>query len=119
MKTFLVIFRCAENSKSHEAWKRLDPKTQNERMEKGMAAKQHWTEKYKDRIVLDGGALDKTKRVDSQGIQDIPSQMGAFMIVKADSHEEAASMFLNHPHFACFPGDAVEIIERTDIPRGE
>lgn len=29
---------------------------------------------------------------------------------------EAASLFEGHPHFAIFPGDAVEIMERLPIP---
>ena len=37
-------------------------------------------------------------------------------MVRADSHEAAAKMFLNHPHFAIFPGDAVEVMEVLPIP---
>jgi len=115
VKTFLAIFTCAENSKAHQAWKQLDAQT---RMQKGMAAQLQWSAKYADQIVYDGGALGgKTKIVDSQGIHDMPSQMGYFAVLRADSHDEAAKMFLEHPHFALFPGDGVEVIERIDTPR--
>lgn len=115
MKSFLAIFTCAENSKNHQAWMQLDPQTQKERMQKGMMAKQEWATKYQDQIIFEGGPLsDNTKKVDTQGVYDRPSLMGAFVVVKASSHEEAAKMFLDHPHFAIFPGDAVEILERIE-----
>lgn len=118
MKSFLAIFTCSENSKSHQAWKQLDPQSQQERMQKGVAARQQWWAKYKNQIVLDGGSLGQTtKKINTQGIHDVPSQMGAFLVVQADSHEEAARIFLDHPHFSIFPGDSVEIIERLDISR--
>lgn len=115
MKSFLAIFTCAENSKNHEAWKQLDPQTQAERMKKGMAAKHQWEEKYKNQIIYDGGPLgEKTKKVSFQGIHDTPSIVGAFVVIEAKSHDEAAKIFLDHPHFAIFPGDGIDIIERAD-----
>jgi len=38
--------------------------------------------------------------------------------VQADSHEAAAKLFENHPHFAIFPGDAIEIMPVGAIPGG-
>ena len=46
------------------------------------------------------------------------SQTGAFAVVKAPSHEAAARMFENHPHFAIFPGERVEIMPVLPIPGG-
>ena len=43
-------------------------------------------------------------------------EMAAFSIVQAESHEAAAKLFLNHPHFTIFPGDGVEIMECLPIP---
>jgi hypothetical protein len=40
------------------------------------------------------------------------------MVVLAESHEGAAKLFLNHPHFMIFPGDPVEIKECLPIPQG-
>jgi hypothetical protein len=119
MKKFLAIFTCAENSKNHNAWNMLDQETQKERMHKGTAALEQWTQKYKDQIVIESTSLSKTtKKTDTLGIHDTPSLMGAFVVVKASSHDEAAKMFINHPHFAFFPGDAVEILEYIDTPKG-
>ncbi len=37
-------------------------------------------------------------------------------MVQAESYD-AAAMFVNHPHFMPFPGDAVEIRECLPIPQ--
>ena len=65
-----------------------------------------------------GGPLGKTKKVASSGIADISNELGAFTVVRAASHEAAAKMFENHPHFAIFPGEAVEIMPVLPIPAG-
>ncbi|WP_413568499.1 hypothetical protein ACLWBD_13145 [Bdellovibrio sp. HCB117] len=118
MKNFLAIFTCAENSKAHESWKKLSPEEQKERMKKGTAAREQWATKYKDAVVYEGGPLGNTKLVDNQGVQDIPALQGNFIVVKAESHQEAAQMFLDHPHFAIFPGDGVQVMEILSAPRG-
>ncbi len=41
--------------------------------------------------------------------------MTGFIVVQAESHEEAARMFEGHPHFAHFPGDSVEVMECLPI----
>lgn len=112
MPKYLAIFTCAENSKKHLSWKQLSPAEQKERAEKGYLALEKWLEKYSPQIELDGGSLgDRTKVVDEGGIHEIPSKSGRFLVLRAENHEEAAKIFLNHPHFVFFPGDAVEILE--------
>jgi predicted nucleotide-binding protein (sugar kinase/HSP70/actin superfamily) len=119
MTKFLAIFTCAENSKNHKAWNQLDQETQKERMQNGNKVLEQWKQKYKKQIIFEGAPLSKiTKKIDMQGIHDIPSMMGAFVVVEASAHDEAAKIFLDHPHFAFFPGDAVEILEQLDAPRG-
>jgi hypothetical protein len=39
-----------------------------------------------------------------------------YTIVQAESHEAAAKLFENHPHFTLLPGNSIEIIECLDIP---
>ena len=69
-------------------------------------------------LVAMGGPLGKTKKVDSNGIADVANEMGAFTVVRAGSHEAAATLFENHPHFAIFPGERVEIMPVLPIPGG-
>ncbi len=42
--------------------------------------------------------------------------MTGFTVVQAESHEAAARLFENHPHFMAFPGEAIEIMECLPIP---
>lgn len=114
MKKFLAIFTGTEvGRKKFDA---LDEATRKDRTAKGMAAWQKWATDHANSIVGTGGPLGKTKRVDPQGISDIRNAMAAFNIVQAESHEAAAKIFLNHPHFTIFPGDGVEIMECLPIP---
>jgi hypothetical protein len=42
--------------------------------------------------------------------------MDVYMVVQTESHEVAAQIFENHPHFTTFPGDGVEIMECLPLP---
>ena len=42
--------------------------------------------------------------------------MAAYTIVRAASHEAAANVFKDHPHFTMFPGEAIEVMECLPIP---
>ena len=45
----------------------------------------------------------ETKRASHEGISDIKNSMTAYVIVQAESHDAAARLFENHPHFTIFP----------------
>src|SRR5207245_10265677 len=100
------------------AWAR-DAGRAGERVAKereGMAAGKAWVERHHAAIVSMGGPLGKTKKVTQGGIDDTSNDMGAFTVVRADSHEAAAKLFDGHPHFSIFPGDSVEIMPVLPIP---
>lgn len=67
-------------------------------------------------IVDYGSPLGKTKKADRNGISEIVNKDTAYVIVRANSHDEAANFFLKHPHFMIFPGDSVEIMECLPMP---
>ena len=46
----------------------------------------------------------------------VSNRRRAYVILRAESHDEAAARFAGHPHFAVFPGDAVEVMECLPIP---
>ncbi|MEO8115534.1 MAG: hypothetical protein ABI655_14195 [Phenylobacterium sp.] len=83
---------------------------------KGMAAWGGWMTQHAADIVTTGGPLGKTKQVSPKGVADIRNKVTGFVVVKAESHEAAAKMFENHPSFAIFPGESVEIMEQLPIP---
>ncbi|MBX7248767.1 MAG: hypothetical protein K1X35_06885 [Caulobacteraceae bacterium] len=93
------------------------PELTPERMREGMQAWQDWGARHGDDIVFMGGPLGRTKKTSKSGVEDIRNRMGGFTIVRAESHEAAARMFENHPHFMIFPGDGVEVMPILDIPQ--
>ena len=116
--TYLAVFLGSRTSPQWKAWEALSEADRKARGQQGMDAWHAWVDKHKDAIAAMGGPLGKTKRVDTGGITDISNEMGAFTVVRAASHEDAAKMFENHPHFAIFPGERIEIMPVLPIPGG-
>jgi hypothetical protein len=116
--TYLAIFLGSKNSPRAKAWMAAPEAERKEKERKGIAAWKAWMEKHQGAVVAMGGPLGKTKRVSGNGIKDVANEMGAFTVVRADSHESAAKMFEHHPHFTVFPGEGVEIMPVLPIPQG-
>ena len=116
MKKFMAIYTGSPTSPQGARWAALDEKTRTERTEAGMKAWHQWYADHADIIAEGGGPLGKTKRTTSDGVADIRNSLGGYTVIHAASHEAAARLFENHPHFAIFPGDGVEIMEILPIP---
>jgi hypothetical protein len=116
--TFLAVFLGSKTSANMAAWNALPEAERRAREQRGMAAWKAWVEKHQAALVAMGGPLGKTKKVDSSGIADIANEMGAFTVARAGSHEAAAKMFEDHPHFTIFPGERIEIMPVLPIPGG-
>ncbi|MEK9283848.1 YciI family protein [Bradyrhizobium sp. ISRA442] len=116
--TYLAVFLGSKNSPKWAAWNAMSEAERKAKEQEGMAAWKAWVEKHQGAIQAMGGPLGKTKKVDGTGVADIANEMGAFTVVRAASHEAAAKMFENHPHFAIFPGERVEIMPVLPIPGG-
>jgi hypothetical protein len=116
MKTFLAIYLGTPAGRA--AWDKLDEATRQARMTSGMKAWHAWQDSHKAVTLVPGGPLGKTKRVSASGIADTKNAMTGYIVVQAETQEEAARMFEGHPHFTIFPGDSVEIMECLPIPGG-
>jgi hypothetical protein len=116
--TYLAVFLGSKNSPKWTAWNALSETERRAREQQGMAAWKAWAEKHQSSIVGMGGPLGKTKSIDLGGVADIANQMGAYTVVRAASHEAAAKLFENHPHFAIFPGESIEVMPVLPIPGG-
>jgi hypothetical protein len=114
--TYLAVFLGSKTSPRRAAWDALPEGDRRAKEREGVAAWKAWIEKHQSAIVSTGGPLGKTKKVAQGGIEDTSNHMGAFMVVRADSHEAAAKLFEKHPHFAIFLGDCVEIMPVLPIP---
>ncbi len=114
MKTFLAVFTTASNERAQ--WEALDEQTRNDRAKAGMIAWHKWMADHQDILVDHGGPLGKTKKASTAGVHDVSNNLGGYVKVRAESHEAAAKLFENHPSFAIFPGEGVEVMEVLPIP---
>jgi len=115
MKKFMAIYLGSPEALA--TWKATEEEMRKKGEKAGMEAWMKWSTDHKSSIVDTGSPLGKTKRVDKNGISDTKNELGAYTVVEAETHEDAAKMFLNHPHFMLFPGEAVEVMECLPIPR--
>lgn len=116
MKKFLAIYIGTASAFEKSGWNSMDEKKRKELEASGMQAWMEWGMANSAAIVDQGSPLGKTKRASTQGIADIKNSMTGYVIVQAESHEAAAKLFENHPHFAIFPGESVEIMECLPMP---
>jgi len=116
--TFLAVFLGSKTSPQMTAWNALPEAERQAKMQRGMAAWHGWVDKHKSAIAEMGGPLGKTLKVDARGIAEVTNVMTGFTVIRAASQEEAAKLFENHPHFAIFPGESVEIMPVLPIPGG-
>lgn len=116
MKTFLAIYIGTHDALKKGRWAEMDEEQRKAAQAAGVKAWMGWGMANSAAIVAQGGPLGKTKRTAPEGISDIKNAMTGYVIVRAESHDAAAKMFENHPHFSIFPGDSVEIMECLPMP---
>jgi hypothetical protein len=116
--SYVAVFLGSKTSPRMQAWMALPEAERRAKEREGIAAWKAWVEKHHAAVAVMGGPLGKTKQVTERGGADVSNQMCGFMVVTADSHEAAAALFEKHPHFAIFPGEAVEIMPVMPIPAG-
>ena len=114
--TYLAVFLGSKNNPRMQAFMALPEAERRAKEQEGIAAWKAWVEKHQAAVSAMGGPLGKTKKVTPRGIEDVSNEMAAFMVVRAESHEAAAKLFENHPHFTVFPGESVEIMPVLPIP---
>ena len=116
--TFLAVFLGSKTNPRMQAWMAMSDAERSAKEKEGIAAWMAWIEKHQGAIAEIGGPVGKTKQITAAGIADISNAISAFMVVRAPDHAAAARMFENHPHFAIFPGEAVEVMPVLPIPAG-
>lgn len=109
MNKYFVLYRVPVATM--EEWmKNTSPeemKQQGEKMGKEMAA---WTEKNTQTLIDRGQPLGKTKTVSAEGIKDSRNDLNYYCIVEAESHDAAAKIFLDNPHFQ-IPTSYIDVME--------
>lgn len=81
-----------------------------EDMQSGMNEWTAWMEAHQDAITDMGAPLGKTKRVTVDGISDVKNEVAGYTIVQAGSHEEAAALLQDSPHFQ-IPGGYIDVLK--------
>jgi hypothetical protein len=116
MKRFLAIYTGTATAFEKSQWNKMDEGKRKALEASGMKAWMEWGTVNAAAIIDQGSPLGKTKRASPTGISDIKNSMTGYVIIQAESHEAAAKLFENHPHFSIFPGDSVEIMECLPLP---
>lgn len=111
MPKFMALY-IGSATEAEKAASPISPEKQTE----GMSAWGAWMTKNAAAIKDGGGPLGKTIRVSRSGVSESRNQLIGYVLVEADSHEAAARLFEDHPHFAIFPGEAVEVVEILEVP---
>ena len=114
MKKFMAVFTGSPDAMA--GWQALEAAERQRREAEGMQVWKRWVETNAEAIVDDGAPLGKTKRITTAGIAGTRNNLAAYTVVQAESHEAAARLFENHPHFTIFPGDGVEVMECLPLP---
>lgn len=107
---YLAVFTSNKNSPKWRAWYAMTEAERKAIDDVGLPALAAWDEAHRHDIVYQGGPLGSTKRMSEDGVKDVVNELTVFVVVRAPSHEAAAKLFENHPHFTIFPCDAVEVM---------
>jgi len=116
MKHFMAVYTGSPQAFEKYQQDNQDPQRRAAKERDGMQAWMKWGADHAGAIVESGGPLGRTKRVPREGIADPRNNLAGYVVVRAESQEAAAKLFLDHPHFTIFPGDGVEIMEVLPIP---
>jgi hypothetical protein len=116
MKQFMAVYIGSEAARKASGWDDLSEVERQARQQAGIKAWGAWVEANLGAIVEVGAPLGKTLRASKGGVESIHNALTAYTVVRAESHQAAARMFENHPHFTIFPGDSVEVMECLSLP---
>lgn len=112
MKKFLAVFVAPV-----EAYDKMKEDMQNQTPEEREAMMQEWQawmERHKDKIADPGAPVGSAKRVTKGGVTDVRNEIGGYMIIQAESADEAASVYEDSPHFGV-EGGAIDVMELVEM----
>lgn len=112
MKKFLVLYLAP--AANLEAWMKTDPEVRKVEEKKMKEAWDAWMKEHGSILTETAGA-GSTKRVTSDGINDVKNDVMLFSIAEAETQEEIAEAFKNHPHFG-IPGATIDIMPANYLP---
>lgn len=69
-----------------------------------------WEERNAAFILDRGGMVGKTTRITKDGVNDASNPICGYLVVEAETADDAARLFRDHPHITVFPGDGIDIM---------
>lgn len=114
MKKFMAVYLGSASAFEKSEWGRADPERLKVMQAVGMQAWSKWVMENRDAIVDMGAPLGKTRSVSQERMAEASNMLTAYVIVEAASHEAAAEMFENHPHFSVLAGE--HLLAGLDLP---
>jgi hypothetical protein len=112
MKTFLALYLTPASVL--EDWMQTPEAERKESEAKMQADWNAWMQIHGAHIKETRGA-GKTKRVSSDGIVDVKNDVMLYSIVEAETHEAAAAIFKDHPHFQ-IPQATIDVMVANELP---
>ena len=96
---------------------RAMPKAEQDAVDNaGVPLWMEWEKQNAAHFLDKGGMVGKTLRVSKDAIAPASNDICGYLVVEAQTIEEAAQLFENHPHFTIFPGDSVDIMPFVTDP---
>ena len=114
MPRFLAVYTMKPEDVAR--FRRLPKAEQDEVDAAGLKQWLEWEARHSASILDSGGMVGKTRRVTREGIADAVNPFCGYIVVEAETIDEAARLFENHPHFAVFPGDGVDVMPFVTEP---
>ena len=106
LKKFIALFLVPASVMAD--WVKTDPEHRKTEEQKMQAAWGKWMGDHA-KMILSTEAAGKTKRVTAQGVSDGKNEIILYSFVEAESHEDAAKAFENHPHLQ-IPQASIEVM---------
>ena len=107
MNKFLVLYR-APNSVIDD-WMKKPQQERKPEETKMMEAWKKWMSANGGKLTDTGAGAGKPKVISSSGVKDARNDIMMYQIVQANSADEAAKMFVDHPHFG-IPQATIEVM---------
>jgi hypothetical protein len=112
MKKFMVLFLAPQSLMAE--WMQKPEAERKEAEDKMRKEWDEWTASHSSLFVDGPAGTGKTKSVSESGVADTKNDIMLYGIIEANSQDEAANMFVGHPHFG-IPQATIEVMEINPI----
>lgn len=112
MQKFLVLYMTSPSV--IDEWMHKPENERKEAEQQMMTEWNAWVKHHEEMFVDTGTGLGKTKRITSDGVEDVRNDLMSYSIIQANSPDEAAQLFVGSPHFQ-IPHATIEIMPMTHM----